>query len=225
MPKLEFENLIHATRGDNSPIQMLKHGFLEPSKTFEEYNTDYPDSQLKALQPFVYCHYMFSGLHHNCKKDYAWNYLHTLLDTKYKEIIFVIDMSIIKELPFYACASMSYGECVTNKSKLFMQSKGNLKRKPNLERIRNYIQAYIQYVENYFPNVKCNRYIRYSYIQSHEFLFHRIPVKYITKILVWKQYRNDRDILELEQYIKENGLNIEVVYYNTTEQNYEKYFR
>ena len=86
--------------------------------------------------------------------------------------VIVLDKKILKDYPFYSCEIGGFYDKFNNAflsedDKIFVKSKGNLKRMPNLTKLKNIINNYLIYWVNSF-----------AFMHSHEILFNKnIPLK------------------------------------------------
>jgi len=93
----------------------------------------------------------------------------------------VLKKDILKDLRFRVCEGFSFG-CEEKKS--YMNSSGNLKRKPNMKKIQDIINEYIE------KESKVKKIDHFSdFMESHEVLFFdNIPLNYISFIIVKGEY-------------------------------------
>jgi len=144
--------------------------------------------------PAVYTQYIFKNL--NNKKDWLYQ------GVKHS-IVFVINNKILKDKPFIACNSVSYGSCFFDKLKNDFYGEGNLKEIPRLNKFENKINKDILN--------------KTDYIFSNEVLFDEIPLNYIKAILCnRKQYK------EVIKLLKEYNIDIPVIKIRVNNPNYEE---
>jgi len=80
----------------------------------------------------------------------------------------VLDKKILKDYPFYSCKIGGFYDKFNNAflsedGKVYVKSKGNLKRMPNLTKLKNIINDYLDIVSNN----------DFRFIHSHEILFNK----------------------------------------------------
>ena len=144
----------------------------------------------------------------------------------YDPIIFVMDISIAKRNEMYICDSVSFGECVESPETRIRHSKGNLKRKPNLNPLKKKILSDLQeYVEHKkTKKTKQKNKDELVYLMSHEVIFKgQIPLTFVKAILIsksnYKRLGNETQILE--EYLKQ--LSIQLIPYDPTK-NFHEYY-
>jgi len=124
--------------------------------------------------PAVYTHYLFNNCNYN---EYCWAW-----GCGVPDILFVISSKILRDKPFICCQNTMYGKCINigdtfyNFKKGFY-GKGNLKRKPSMKQLQEYINK----------KVKKNE-INYNYSLTHEIMFDNIPLKYVNAIFYYDEY-------------------------------------
>jgi len=181
---------------------ILQSGGLDDTFTDHEmyYTMDIPNG--------IYCHYIWDGL--PVYPDMKW---------AYNPILFVMDTSIAKRNEMYICDSVNFGECVEFRESRIRHSKGNLKRKPNLNPLKKKI------LEDLHENVeKKTKRTKYVYLMSHEVIFKgQIPLSFVKAILLPKdEYKRlGNDIPILEEYLKQRS--IQLIPYAPTK-NFHKYY-
>ena len=96
--------------------------------------------------------------------------------------------SILKDLSFRVCKGYSWG---CEKKDSYMNSKGNLQRKPNMRKIQNIINKYLETesIKNKDTNnnLMTNKLMTtlFDFYRSHEIIFYdEIPIDYISFIIV-----------------------------------------
>jgi hypothetical protein len=162
----------------------------------------------------IYCHYIWDGLP-IVYPDMKW---------AYNPIIFVMDTSIAKRNEMYICDSVSYGHCVEHPESRILHSKGNLKRKPNLNPLKKKI------LEDLQENVEQKKLKRTNknmnvYLHSHEVIFKgKIPLTFVKAILIPKSNykRLGNETQRLEEYLKERS--IQLIPYAPHTKNFHKYY-
>ena len=184
---------------------ILQSGGLDDTFTDHEmyYTIDIPNG--------IYCHYIWSGL--PVYPDMKW---------AYDPIIFVMDTSIAKRNEMYICDSVNFGECVESPESRIRHSKGNLKRKPNLNPLKKKILEDLhKHVEKRTKKTKKDEVV---YLMSHEVIFKgQIPLTFVKAILISKSnYKKlGNEIPILEEYLKQRS--IQLIPYEPTE-NFHRYF-
>ena len=142
----------------------------------------------------------------------------------YEPIIFVMDTSIAKRNEMYICDSVSYGDCVEHPESRIRHSKGNLKRKPNLNPLKKKI------LEDLHKNVEQKKLKRTNkkmvYLFSHEVIFKgKIPLTFLKAILIpkseYKRLGND-NIQRFEEYLTQRS--IQLIPYAPYTKNFHKYY-
>ena len=183
---------------------ILQSGGLDDTFTDHEmyYTIDIPNG--------IYCHYIWDGL--PVYPDMKW---------AYDPIIFVMDTSIAKRNEMYICDSGYFGECVESPESRILHSKGNLKRKPNLNPLKKKILEDLhKHVEKRTKKTKKDEVI---YLMSHEVIFKgQIPLTFVKAILIsksnYKKLGNEIPILE---YLKQRS--IQLIPYEPTN-NFHEYY-
>ena len=184
---------------------ILQSGGLDDTFTDHEmyYTIDIPNG--------IYCHYIWDGL--PVYPDMKW---------AYEPIIFVMDTSIAKRNEMYICDSGYFGECVESPESRIRHSKGNLKRKPNLNPLKKKILEDLhKHVEKRTKKTKKDEVV---YLMSHEVIFKgQIPLTFVKAILISKSnYKKlGNEIPILEEYLKQRS--IQLIPYEPTE-NFHRYF-
>jgi hypothetical protein len=143
----------------------------------------------------------------------------------YNPILFVMDTSIAKRNEMYICDSVSYGHCVEHPERRILHSKGNLKRKPNLNPLKKKI------LEDLHENVEQKKLKRTNknmnvYLFSHEVIFKgKIPLPFVKAILIpkseYKKLGND-NIRRFEEYLTQRS--IQFIPYAPYTKNFHKYY-
>jgi hypothetical protein len=169
----------------------------------------YARYEYARAKSYIYCHYIWDGL--PVYPDMKW---------AYDPIIFVMDTSIAKRNEMYICDSVSFGECVPETR--ILHSKGNLKRKPNLNHLKKKILSDLhEYVEQKKTKKMKDELV---YLMSHEVIFKgQIPLTFVKAILIpksnYKRLGNESQILE--EYLKQ--ISIQLIPYDTTK-NFHEYY-
>jgi len=120
--------------------------------------------------PGIYTHYIWNNLSYYGE---CW-FFECSPDTS---VIFGISTKILKDKPWIACRSMSYGNCIRYLVD-DLYSRGNLNEKPDMSKLKKHITHYIN-EEKKFGN---------SFTGSHEIIFDEIPLEYIKVIFTVKKY-------------------------------------
>lgn len=116
----------------------------------------------------------------------------------FHEYCLILDKKILKDYPFYAtCIGGFYDNFndafIKDDKKTFVRSEGDLKRVPNLKKLKNYI-------EDIMNN---NTYGIISYIYSHEILFNKnISLKEYCICIICKGGEIDKNIIILANRLK-----------------------
>ena len=186
---------------DRKTLQSIKReGALRVPDNLEE------DYDIKP-KPFVYCHYLFSGLDYKPGSKANINY-HGFSGG----ISFWIDPEILKDLPFYVCPSTMYGFCIDSKEDILLSGKGKLKRMPSLAKLQHHINKRLQ------SNRRGKKYNgALDYILSHEILIQTIPLRYVFAIVV----KNEKE----EEKVRSVFSDIPVVNVNVDVPSYDKRIR
>jgi hypothetical protein len=148
-----------------NPIQKFTFTFKEIKKNPKllEYNS----------APFLYTQYIYSEI--PLKSEQYWTFIQGIWPKLFLDyaIVFMIDIKALQDFEFYSCKGTNFGECIFTKDKdsLIQHSSGNLKRKPNLSKLKNYIE-----------NELTIKHSMDKYSNSHEILFESIPVSFIKAI-------------------------------------------
>lgn len=189
----KWEYLIHTTMGlmwdEDIITRIVESGFLwnpqsEKRTDFKSYQkkiNKLSETELKELKesdehiaPFFYTQYIYSDL--PLQPNQQWSY--GIMDNfkgqfEDKTAVFIIDIDALKKFPFYICKFVNYGMCLFKKEDIILHSLGNLKRKPNLSKLKKFIELLV-------THPKANK--SYGYWASHEILFEYIPVSFIKAI-------------------------------------------
>ena len=145
----------------------------------------YPPLISKKWVPGVYTYYLSNQLNTNYLSEWA------LLDYKRNNnIVLVFDPKILKDLPFSICDSMNYGKCINQsiskeerQKYLLLNSKGNMKKNPNMNHLVKHINKLITPQLEYDNDG--NEIMTYSdFTYSHEIIFDYIPIQYIKAIII-----------------------------------------
>ena len=200
-----YEYFTHSMVGMSKLVDILNSGGLDEAFTDQEaYEGGIPKG--------IYCHYIWDGLP-IVYPDMQW---------VYKRIIFVMDTSIAKRNEMYICDSVNFGECVESPESRIRHSKGNLKRKPNLNPLKKKILEDLhKHVEKRTKKTKKDEVV---YLMSHEVIFKgQIPLTFVKAILISKSnYKKlGNEIPILEEYLKQRS--IQLIPYEPTE-NFHRYF-
>ena len=185
---------------------ILQSGGLDDTFTDHEmyYTIDIPNG--------IYCHYIWDGLP-IVYPDMQW---------AYNRMIFVMDISIAKRNEMYICDSVGYGDCVESPEARILHSKGNLKRKPNLNPLKKHI------LEDLHENVEQKKIKRTNksvsvYLMSHEVIFKgEIPLTFVKAILIPKSNYKRLGNEILEEYLKQRS--IKLIPYAPYTKNFHKYY-
>lgn len=184
----KWEYLMHHSYNFNYPNDtdkinvIITDGFLrfpspESRIDFKSFQKNLSNSTEKdghyIIPPFLYTQYIYSDLPLNPKQ--YWSYGQIRSSFGRSDVVFIIDIKAIRDLPFYACQFVLYGGCLNSKDWILMHGPGNLKKKPNLSKLRKFIELVLN-------NYKLKGYKRREFQISHEILFESIPVSYIKAI-------------------------------------------
>ena len=201
-----YEYFTHSFDGMRKLVDILNSGGLDETFTDQECYTG-------GIPNGIYCHYIWDGLP-IVYRDMQW---------AYNPIIFVMDTSIAKRNEMYICDSVNFGECVESPESRIRHSKGNLKRKPNLNPLKKKI------LEDLHKNVEQKKLKRTNknmmvYLFSHEVIFKgKIPLTFVKAILIPKdEYKSLGNIPRLEEYLKQRS--IQLIPYAPYTKNFHKYY-
>jgi hypothetical protein len=189
--------------------EIITDGFLRfPSpesridfKSFQKNLSNSSDKEQK-IPPYIYTQYIYSEI--PLTPSQYWSYGQINSSFNRSSVVFIIDIKAIRDLPFYACQHVLYGSCLYYKDNVILHGSGNLKTKPNLSKLRKFIELQIKYlIDN---PIKGNKNREYQY--SHEILFESIPVSYIKAIAGHFTSEQKKNYMEL---FKKHKLDIKLV--------------
>ena len=201
-----YEYFTHSFHGMRKLVDILNSGGLDETFTDQETYDNIPG----GIPNGIYCHYIWDGLP-IVYRDMQW---------AYNPILFVMDTSIAKRNEMYICDSGYFGECVESHESRIRHSKGNLKRKPNLNPLKKKILADLH--ENVEKKTKKTN--KYVYLMSHEVIFKgQIPLTFVKAILLPKsEYKRlGNETQRLEEYLKQKS--IQLIPYDPTKNVHEYY--
>lgn len=204
MSSQKWHYFIHSTK-NRSILRILKSGKINansvaPITRYSSHPSDSNSDFLYEGQGYgVYCNYIFDKLDFNVP-FVQWD------ARKNDSSTIVIDPSVAKDLEMYICDSVMWGLCQMQKRHLLKYTRGNLKRMPNMQKIKTHILHY----KNPPIQLSTTRRMRNQIIHSHEVLFPDIPIKYIRAIIC----TNNKHYNKVNNYVKEHNLPIKVLLSN-----------
>ena len=166
-------NIIKLLTKNIDNINLLKYE-KESSGEFKIIKKNKLDDINWLYTPSVYTHYLFKNCEYN-KDCWTWG-------CEIPLILFIISSKILRDKPFICCQNTMFGKCINigdtfyNFKKGFY-GKGNLKRKPSMKELQEYINK----------KVKKND-INDNYGLTHEIMFDNIPLKYVNAIFYFSEF-------------------------------------
>lgn len=168
-------------------------------ETLQKYKTFLETHEGIGKYPAVYFSYVFQDLIY-FGNDWAYG-----LKGK-RRCIICVNTEILKNLPFNICNSLNYGKCHDNLEE----------RIENLYELKNHINTTILNMRDYKVNKIDDK---ESFNRHHEILIDKVPIKYITGILVHKDF-----LIYVKKLINKYKLKIKVGVYTDNSCNYKEIF-
>jgi len=156
-------NIIKLLTKNIDKINLLK--YEKSNSKNSNYTNEQKNQDIEIYTPAVYTTYIYSDLNFKGEDPFY--------GSNPPPIIFIISSKILKDKSFIICESMMFGNCINIANNFYtfkkgFYSKGNLKRKPSMRELQDFLNKKI-------PEDR--------YYNSHEIMFDNIPLKYVNSIL------------------------------------------
>lgn len=167
-------------------------------ETLEKYKIFIETNEGFGKYPAIYFTYVFQDLIY-----FGNNWAYGLKGKR--RCIICVNTKILKDLPSYICNSLNYGKCHDDPEQ----------RIKNLSELKNHINSTILKMRDYKNMIDDKE----SFNRHHEILIDKVPIKYITGILVHKDF-----LIYVTKLVKKYKLKIKVGIYTDNSCNYKEIF-